>query len=163
MFCGAGFCGAGCGEDPPAGGGAPEGGGVEGLAERGRQVGDRILAEFDLDLETLRKELEEKGEVIRQRLGEIVEDVEEAVADTVLTARVRGVLLQDPDIPSLVIGVASRQGDVTLTGKVREIEHIQRALELTLAVPGVKRVRSRLILLEAGPPPKPPGATEQKK
>ncbi|MCZ6794096.1 MAG: BON domain-containing protein, partial [Planctomycetota bacterium] len=101
--------------------------------------------------------------VIRQRLGEIVEDVEEAVADTVLTARVRGVLLQDPDIPSLVIGVASRQGDVTLTGKVREIEHIQRALELTLAVPGVKRVRSRLILLEAGPPPKPPGATEQKK
>ena len=60
--------------------------------------------------------------------------------DGVITARVKAALLADPGIHSLDIRVVTRIDEVQLSGFVDNQTQIDRAIALTQAVPGVKRV-----------------------
>lgn len=149
---------ASCDQDPEsAGNGGEDGEGagakrelVESLLEDARKARDRVLAEFDLDLETLKEELEETGEIIRRRADDLAQQLEETLEDASITARVKARFLKDPEIPGLVISVATRAGHVTLDGKVTRLGQIQRAMTSALSVPEVLSVRSRLTLKEPG-------------
>ena len=57
-----------------------------------------------------------------------------------ITARVKAALLADPGIHSLDIRVVTRIDEVQLSGFVDNQTQIDRAIALTQAVPGVKRV-----------------------
>jgi hyperosmotically inducible protein len=71
------------------------------------------------------------------------------IDDTVVTARVKAALLADPTVKSYGFKVDTRKGEVQLSGFVDDQAHIDRALEITRAVPGVKNVDNKVSLKNA--------------
>ena len=72
------------------------------------------------------------------------------VDDATITAKVKAVLIEDPQIQSLSIGVTTEKGVVRLSGIVPNAELGNRALQLAAKVPGIKSVESQLTLRPAG-------------
>ncbi|HSD37083.1 MAG TPA: BON domain-containing protein [Rhodocyclaceae bacterium] len=72
------------------------------------------------------------------------ESVGEVVDDSILTSRVKGILLADPDIRGADISVVTRHGRVQLSGFVNDQAQIDRAVEATRVVSGVHDVANQL-------------------
>jgi hyperosmotically inducible periplasmic protein len=72
------------------------------------------------------------------------ESVGEAVDDSILTSRVKGILMADPDIRGTDISVVTRHGSVQLSGFVNGQTQIDRAVEATRVVSGVREVVNQL-------------------
>ena len=68
----------------------------------------------------------------------------EARADNAITARVNTLLVQDPEIPAMHIAVSTRNGVVTLRGKVPTYTLARRAVGLAALVDGVVKVNNEL-------------------
>lgn len=68
------------------------------------------------------------------------------VDDSLLTARVKAALLDNIDIKSLDIKVATRKGEVMLSGFVDNQDQIEHALTIARAVPGVVTVSNGVSL-----------------
>lgn len=66
------------------------------------------------------------------------------VDDAVITASVKSALLADPAIKSLDISVATRQGEVQLTGTVDNQQQIEQAAQIARAAQGASRVKNEL-------------------
>lgn len=66
--------------------------------------------------------------------------------DSVITARVKAALVKDPGVRALEVSVKTDHGIVLLSGFVDNEGQAQRAQELATAVPGVKSVKSSLIV-----------------
>jgi hyperosmotically inducible protein len=68
----------------------------------------------------------------------------EARADNMLSARVNTLLVQDRQIPAMAIRVSTRDGVVTLTGRVPSRAVAERAERLAASVDGVVAVVNHL-------------------
>jgi len=68
------------------------------------------------------------------------------IDDSVVTARVKSALLADPDVKSFEIKVATRKGQVQLSGFVDTQARIDYALALTRKVEGVRDVENGMSL-----------------
>jgi hyperosmotically inducible protein len=64
--------------------------------------------------------------------------------DATITARVKTVLLNDPQINATRIDVSTSNGVVTISGAVKSTADEQRAIQLARQVNGVKDVKSTL-------------------
>jgi hyperosmotically inducible protein len=64
--------------------------------------------------------------------------------DATITARVKTMLLNDPQIGATKIDVTSANGVVTISGAVKSQAEAARAIELARQAPGVKDVKSEL-------------------
>ncbi len=73
-----------------------------------------------------------------------------AMDDATVTARVKAVLLNDPQVNATKVDVITNGGVVTLTGTVRSKADEARAIDLARHVTGVRDVKS---MLQAGPIP----------
>lgn len=62
------------------------------------------------------------------------------IDDSVITARVKSALLSDPIIKSGDVQVTTRKGEVQLSGFIADTVQIERALEVTRGVEGVRGV-----------------------
>jgi hyperosmotically inducible protein len=62
------------------------------------------------------------------------------IDDSVITSKVKAVLIKDPDIKSLDISVVTRDGEVQLSGFVENQNQIDRAIEIAKEVKGVENV-----------------------
>jgi hyperosmotically inducible protein len=67
-----------------------------------------------------------------------------AMDDATITARVKTVLLNDPQISATKIDVTTTGGIVTISGSVRSAAEEARAIELARGVTGVREVKSAL-------------------
>lgn len=72
--------------------------------------------------------------------------VGEAVDDSILTARIKTVLLADPDVKSFDIAVVTRKGEVQLSGYVESRAQMDRVVELVRGVEGVQKVNNAMAL-----------------
>ncbi|MBN1665393.1 MAG: BON domain-containing protein [Deltaproteobacteria bacterium] len=70
----------------------------------------------------------------------------EFVDDSVITTRVKSALATDDFVKSFQIGVETRDGVVQLSGFVNSQNIINRAVEVTRGVKGVKSIRNDLII-----------------
>ena len=70
--------------------------------------------------------------------------VRQNVDDASITTRVKTALLNDPDIKALTIDVATFNGVVTLSGKVRSAEERDKAVATARRASGVTDVKSTL-------------------
>ena len=70
----------------------------------------------------------------------------EYVDDTVITAKVKSAMLEEPSLKSAEINVETFKGIVQLSGFVRSRADINRAAELAKGVKGVKSVKNDMIL-----------------
>lgn len=68
------------------------------------------------------------------------------VDNTVITTKVKTELLKDEEIKSLPITVKSYKGEVQLSGFVNSSTVSKRAVKITKAVPGVRKVRNDLVV-----------------
>lgn len=73
-----------------------------------------------------------------------------AVDDASISARVRTVLLNDPQVGANGISVATAGGVVTIAGSVDSQAEAQRAVDLARTVAGVRDVQSRLQVVPSG-------------
>ena len=74
------------------------------------------------------------------------ESTGEYIDDTVLTSRVKGVLLNDPQVSGLSINVETFKGTVQLSGFVKAVSERNRAVQLVRSVKGVRQVRNDLLI-----------------
>jgi hyperosmotically inducible protein len=70
--------------------------------------------------------------------------VGDAVDDGIITTRVKTALLADPNVKSLDLNVATRKGEVQLSGFVDSQSQIDEAIAVAGKVVGVTRVESEL-------------------
>lgn len=71
------------------------------------------------------------------------------IDDSVISTRVKSVLLADPDIKGFDFKIATRKGEVQLSGFVDNASQLERALAVTQAVPGVKSIDNKVSLKAA--------------
>jgi hyperosmotically inducible protein len=74
----------------------------------------------------------------------------DAIADGLLTARVKGALLVDEQVKGLQIDVDSSDGVVTLKGEVDKASSVARAQTIAQGTEGVKAVQNRLTVKGSG-------------
>lgn len=67
-----------------------------------------------------------------------------ATDDASITARVRTVLMNDPEVSATQISVATSGGVVTISGSVDSPAEADRAVQLARSVEGVREVQSSL-------------------
>ena len=68
----------------------------------------------------------------------------EQIDDSVITGKVKTVLIADPDVKALRIDVDTKDGVVTLTGTADSAAHADKAATVAHNVEGVKSVDSQL-------------------
>jgi hypothetical protein len=80
---------------------------------------------------------------------EAVRDMQRRMDDTLLTARVKGALVNDPITRAHVITIETFQGIIQLSGFVSTAAEKARAGEVVAAVPGVLEVRNAIQVRQA--------------
>ncbi len=66
------------------------------------------------------------------------------VDDGIVTAKVKSALLADPSVKSFDIAVATRKGEVQLSGYVDSQTQINRAIDIARGVEGVQSIKSEM-------------------
>ena len=74
------------------------------------------------------------------------ESAGEYVDDSVITTKVKSLLAQDDFLKSFQIGVETYQGTVQLSGFVNSRKAVDKAVEITRGVKGVKSLKNNLIV-----------------
>ena len=69
-----------------------------------------------------------------------------AMDDATISARVKTVLLNDPQVAATKIDVSTTSGVVTLSGTVKSKADEARAIEVARQVTGVREVKSALVV-----------------
>ncbi len=67
-----------------------------------------------------------------------------AIDDSIISTKVKTALLADADIKGTDISVETRQGEVLLSGFVRDKAQIDKAVKVASAVEGVKKVDNKM-------------------
>lgn len=74
------------------------------------------------------------------------ESTGEYLDDTVLTAKVKSALLNDPTVSGLAVNVESFKGTVQLSGFVKSADEREKAVQVARKVGGVKQIRNDILL-----------------
>lgn len=75
---------------------------------------------------------------------EAAQDAAPVISDAALTAKVKAALLADKDVSAMAIDVDTQGGVVTLSGRLRDADQANRAVEIARTIDGVKSVENRL-------------------
>ena len=70
----------------------------------------------------------------------------EYIDDTVITSRVKAVLLNDPAVSGLTINVETFTGTVQLAGFAKTVSERNRAAQLARDVKGVRQVKNDILI-----------------
>ena len=76
--------------------------------------------------------------------GQEAATVGNALDDGIITAKVKSALLSDPSVKSFDIAVATRKGDVQLSGFVDNQAQIDQAIDIARKVEGVTSVGNEM-------------------
>jgi hyperosmotically inducible protein len=130
-------------------------------------LADHDIKSFDIKVETRKGQVQLSGFVDTQaridnaialtRRVEGVQGVENgmtlkegkatvgnAVDDGIVTAKVKSALLADPSVKSFDIAIATRKGEVQLSGYVDNQAQIDRAIDIARGVEGVQRINNEM-------------------
>lgn len=83
---------------------------------------------------------------MKESAGEMQENVDQYMDDSVITAQVKEKLVANPTTKAYQISVETLNGTVQLSGFVQSVEEKSQAGEIAAAVTGVKSVKNDLIL-----------------
>lgn len=82
-----------------------------------------------------------KAQAIHDRLR-----AERFVDDSVITAKVKALLLKDPLVSAIAVSVETHKGTVLLSGFVPSPQHARRAAEIAAGVEGVVAVKNGIVV-----------------
>jgi len=107
-------------------------------------VSPRAQQEVKTEAATAREKVAEKVPEVKAALERTGEKVVDATADARTTAAIKLKLAADPDLSALQISVDTTAGLVTLAGKVKSPELVEKAVNLAQSVEGVREVKNTL-------------------
>jgi osmotically-inducible protein OsmY len=81
-----------------------------------------------------------------QQVGDTVTDASATVTDASITAAVKMKMADDPSVSGMKINVDTTDGNVTLSGTVKDQAETDQAVQIAKSVDGVKSVESKLSL-----------------
>jgi hyperosmotically inducible protein len=111
---------------------------AEGLAEKAGQQIDRAADKVG-----------QGATDIKESASRTAESTGEYMDDSAITTKVKWAILNDPDLKTLEISVATTDGVVSLTGVVDSQQSIDRAAALARDTPAVKSVENHLTVTGA--------------
>lgn len=97
-----------------------------------------------LDAADIKDELSRTGKVIRDKAQEVGQKISDATADARITAEIKGKMIAERDLPSMGISVNTTRGVVTLSGSVKNVDDIGKAMFVALNTDGVTQVISTI-------------------
>lgn len=109
---------------------------------------DAKLEVLGLQAVQIRREMIEKGRVIRRTARILREEVADSTADARITLEIKSKLLADPDLSALAISVSTADGVVTLSGTVTDPGRVGRAMVHAFETEGVREVVSTMRVTE---------------
>jgi hypothetical protein len=116
----------------------------------------RILREWHLTPEDVRRQLSNAGQVIRREGTALGARVDEATLDARIVTVIKAKYTLDRALSAWDIAVTSTDGRVTLSGTVNQPDLVVRAVVLALDTSGVTEVQSALRVKSAATPTLPP-------
>jgi len=128
-----------------AGSEARRGAGTEERTARGR------LADLDLSVDSIARELRATGRVVRRKVSEAGRQLEESTRDARTTARLKARFALDPELKAREIEIDTDDGRVTLKGHVDSHEELARAIRMAVEEDDVLEVTSTLQVSASGP------------
>ncbi len=128
---------------------------VPGTPETAEDPLTRILREWRLTPEDIRRQLDRAGQVIKREGGALTERLDGATLDARIVTVIEAKYTLDRDLSAWDISVASTQGHVTLSGTVNEPDLVVRAVVIALDTTGVVDVKSALRVKTSAVPPLP--------
>lgn len=117
------------------------------VAEKADSLRTAIDAKLDilgLKADEVKKELAEKGRVVRTHSREWAAGAKDAAGDAAITTKIKGRYAIDKEVSALNISVNTTDGVVTLSGAAPHYEAIAQAMLLALETEGVKQVISTI-------------------
>lgn len=115
----------------------------------------RILRDWSLTPEDVRRQLDRAGRVIKREGGALGERLEDATLDARIVTVIKAKYTLDGTLSAWDIAVASTNGHVTLAGTVNEPDLVVRAVVIALDTSGVVDVVSTLRVKASATPPLP--------
>lgn len=106
----------------------------------------RQRAEWQLDADNLKAELEKNGRIVREKATTARESTAMTGDNAQIVTVVKSKLVADPEIFASKIQVGADQGVVSLTGSAGSADLVGRAIQLALDTEGVNRVVSSLTI-----------------
>jgi len=97
-----------------------------------------------IDADTARKQGAEVAAETAKKAGQVATQVEEAVNESALTAKIKSKMVLDDNIQARTINVTTTGTVVTLTGFVRSTAERERAVRLAKETNGVTQVVDKL-------------------
>jgi hypothetical protein len=125
----------------PAGHTGSDARGGSGAAERTARA---RLADLDLSVESIARELKATGRVVRRKVAEAGRQLEESTRDARTTARLKARFALDPELKGREIDIDTKDGLVTLKGRVDSHEEVARAIRMAVEEDDVLEVTSML-------------------
>ena len=104
----------------------------------------RVREDIKTEAVAARDKAAEKVPEVKAALEKAGEKVADATADARTTGAIKVKLAADPDLSALQISVDTTAGVVTLAGRVKSPELVDKAVNLAKSVDGVREVKSTL-------------------
>ena len=98
----------------------------------------------NIDVQQVKEQLEQKGEVVMKKAERAGEKLADATADARITAAIKAKFAREPQLSALSISVNTTGGKVTLSGWASSPEAIKTAMNVAIQTEGVSEVVSTL-------------------
>ncbi len=119
---------------------------MEEAAKMAKESAEKVVKAMALGAEELKKEMAEKGKIIRKK-EEVGEEATQQIEDSVITSKIKAKYAASPELSAFDISVDTSQGVVNLTGTVDSYGSVAKAIEIALDTEGVKEVEALLQVL----------------
>ena len=131
--------------------------GTPGTAERAIRG---PLSEGDLSVDSIAQELKATGRVVRRKAAEAGRQLEESTRDARTTATLKARFALDPELKAREIDIHTKDGRVTLNGRVDSHEEVARAIRMAVEEDDVLEVTSTLQVSASGATAERPSGVE---
>ena len=123
---------------------------MEEAVKMAEESAEKMVEAMALGAEELKKEMAEKGKIIRKKAEKVGEEVAQQIEDSVITSKIKAKYAASAELSAFDISVDTSQGVVNLTGTVDSYESIAKAIEMAFDTEGVKEVDALLQVKEEG-------------
>jgi osmotically-inducible protein OsmY len=126
---------------------------IENVASNTVDAVQEKLRALKLSTNDIKEDLARGGQVVRRSATQAGQALADATADARITGAIKTKLIASRDLPGLNISVSTTAGVVTLSGAVRSVDQVSKAMLLAMETDGVREVISTMQLIKQPPAP----------
>ena len=117
---------------------------VDNMADKTRAAGATVAAKTERAVDTMAAKTERAADTAAIKTDRAAEKTGVAVADSVITTKVKADIFKEPELKSMAIHVETEKGIVMLSGFVDSKADAEKAVRLAKSVDGVSSVKSAI-------------------